>query len=865
MPHLFERFRRASASRGKGGWTAVFEKDGRILYECGPSSFSGRALVVGRSRECDWCTADIDHTLSSRHAELLLRRGALVVRDLGSRNGLYFRGERVKEHRFSPGDTVLLGACKITVESAKEISRGEAPAFHRIERLNGPDAGSVLEIRDESGNGIEIGSDPECAVHCPDTLVSRKHARLVVKKDGGCWIRDEGSRNGTTVNGVPLKKDKERMLRDRDVIGIAELEFRFLEKGAVHAEVRVGRMLLVSAATVAVAVIAFSLWNLSRTGARSILARAEATARATWSTAITNDAEFAAAFVLLDAAAQARNADVYAADIRNARNTFTAWTNAICSWRAFRADLRRGLWNSAKKGYPLEPGCQWTFNAVEAPAAKRRAREAKRLLDAFLDVRKEAFEGKNWNDDIPKATEKLVGFIDRIAEALPPFVPPEGKVEPWAVGLVSEAENIIAELRLETNELRRIERALAPLAWTRQAEPAADAAARALAEIERVQEENEERGGRRRTETVSFGGGKAGRRPVPFFSSVVFHCAEGARRPLPDFAKAERIVAENVRNVARQKWGAVEGTLPLPPETVTVSREEFTSFRKWLETKNAKLCGPVLGEWRSRAEALRDKGFSPENQTASEAFGALLGADKGEILAFVPPALPAPGLSSRSGHPGFDRLFGAVRTRNCLKSLAAGCVRKEKGGVRTAQGLRDLYGKRQRALFPEWTTVVQTVLEDLDSLRGLRDLPESDDGLYGLVYDADVPPSENRCRQWVSFAKKRIEDVEDWAAEFSDRCSRSGKERDAILGDFALLLLAPGLCADGEDSAAEKLGRRFDALEDGIEAIGLAIRDSRTNGPEGSRKIVAEAFPSDSKTYTDAREEVLRAKAGGAQ
>lgn len=865
--------RRNPSSRKKGGWTAVFEKDGRILYECGPDSLSGRSIVVGRSRECDWCTAGIDNTLSSRHAELRLRRGALFVRDLGSRNGLYCRGERIKEHRFSPGDTVLLGACKITVEAAKDPTREDAPEFHRLERLNGPGAGSVLELREESERGIEIGADPECAIHCPDTLVSRKHARLVVKKDGGCWIRDEGSRNGTTVNGVPLKKDKERMLRDGDVVGIAQLEFRFLEKGAVHVEARVGRKLLVAVATVAVAVMAFSLWNLSRTSARSILNRAEKTARQTWRTTTTNDAVFAEAFSLLAAAEQARDADVYAADIRKTLDKFVAWTNTICSWRTVRADLRRGKWKDARARFPIGPDSLWTFNSDEAPVAKHRAGETKSLLDAFWDVRAQAFATKSWDEDIPKAVADLSDWSSRLSEALVPFL--SRSVEPWAEGIFSESTNIVLELHLELEELVAIENALTNLVWDPQKgiEPRADAARTTLKTIQRIQETNDRRKAMRREERVSFGGGKPGKRPIVFFSDVVSRCAEGVSRPIFDFVDAERIVSANVRNIAGTNWLAVTNNLNLP--SGSMSRREFVDFQDWLEKKNTRLCGPVLDEWRGLLAALEERGFSADDGPRSESFSNLLSVDAAEILAFVPASAPSPDLSSTSGVCTFDRYFGALRTRTCLNLLVDGFVNKMKTGVTDAAVLQARYQQemdRQRR-FPVWRTVVQDVLDDLDRLRRVRDLPDSNDGLYGLVYkyglddDDAAPRSENVCRKWVESARKQIQDIEKWADDFSEKCNASEKKRDQILGDFALILLKPSAFdkAAGVDKAAEDLAKSFIALEKDIEKIDSDIKNNKRNALEGSLAIFQTAFPSTDEAYTAALEQVRRKEAGGNQ
>ncbi len=60
------------------------------------------ANVVGRSNECD-ITLAAAH-LSRRHAQLQVKNGLLYVKDLGSSNGTYVNGERVKESRVKRGD-----------------------------------------------------------------------------------------------------------------------------------------------------------------------------------------------------------------------------------------------------------------------------------------------------------------------------------------------------------------------------------------------------------------------------------------------------------------------------------------------------------------------------------------------------------------------------------------------------------------------------------------------------------------------------------------------------------------------------------------------------------------------------------------
>jgi len=55
--------------------------------------------------------------VSSKHAEFQIEDGFLVVRDLGSRNGLFVNGNRVLSSAVTDGDVVRLGShVTVTVE-----------------------------------------------------------------------------------------------------------------------------------------------------------------------------------------------------------------------------------------------------------------------------------------------------------------------------------------------------------------------------------------------------------------------------------------------------------------------------------------------------------------------------------------------------------------------------------------------------------------------------------------------------------------------------------------------------------------------------------------------------------------------------
>jgi len=63
--------------------------------------------VIGRRRNCD-LRIPLD-SVSRRHCQLSVENGSLKVRDLGSRNGTFLNGKRIKEEVAHAGDFIKIG------------------------------------------------------------------------------------------------------------------------------------------------------------------------------------------------------------------------------------------------------------------------------------------------------------------------------------------------------------------------------------------------------------------------------------------------------------------------------------------------------------------------------------------------------------------------------------------------------------------------------------------------------------------------------------------------------------------------------------------------------------------------------------
>ena len=130
--------------------------------------------------------------------------------------GLVLRTGRRVESRLSAGGPSL--ASEATSSDRLGFGLGAA---HRAEKQ--PDA--VLEAQDGAepgrrwvlnGQQISVGRNPLSDIALPDPRVSDRHARLTRQPGGSYQLVDDGSTNGTRVNGDLLSAPA--VLRDGDVI-----------------------------------------------------------------------------------------------------------------------------------------------------------------------------------------------------------------------------------------------------------------------------------------------------------------------------------------------------------------------------------------------------------------------------------------------------------------------------------------------------------------------------------------------------------------------------------------------------------------------------------------------------------------------
>jgi hypothetical protein len=84
-----------------------------------------KQIVVGRSSDLDMVL--VEDMVSRKHARIALQQDQIWIEDLGSTNGTFVNGEKIKRARLKEGDRVLIGTSILKVIAAEAQPDGAAP------------------------------------------------------------------------------------------------------------------------------------------------------------------------------------------------------------------------------------------------------------------------------------------------------------------------------------------------------------------------------------------------------------------------------------------------------------------------------------------------------------------------------------------------------------------------------------------------------------------------------------------------------------------------------------------------------------------------------------------------------------------
>lgn len=194
------------------------------------------ALSVGREQDNDIVLNNL--SVSRNHARITQDGEKIIVEDLGSQNGIVFKGNKTQRAELSPGDEMQLGKYKVVyarhlsgeVESsaAPARSRPSGPAVEQTMALMSGEAVPVVEHNGEKhkvkGLVFTIGKDSNAHIRIGGLFVASIHARIFREPNGNYRVEHVAGRRALRVNGRPVKQT---VLSNGDELLIGSHEFRF--------------------------------------------------------------------------------------------------------------------------------------------------------------------------------------------------------------------------------------------------------------------------------------------------------------------------------------------------------------------------------------------------------------------------------------------------------------------------------------------------------------------------------------------------------------------------------------------------------------------------------------------------------------
>jgi pSer/pThr/pTyr-binding forkhead associated (FHA) protein len=140
---------------------------------------SDKQIVIGRSSELDMVL--VEDMVSRKHAKIQVASGAITIEDLGSTNGTFVNGEKVKQARLKEGDRILIGTSilKLIHQGADSANVDESMAKQKLEEAAAAQAARSTKTSSMTGKIEEIP--------LPDLLqlfhTSKKNGVLVISNE----------------------------------------------------------------------------------------------------------------------------------------------------------------------------------------------------------------------------------------------------------------------------------------------------------------------------------------------------------------------------------------------------------------------------------------------------------------------------------------------------------------------------------------------------------------------------------------------------------------------------------------------------------------------------------------------------------
>lgn len=382
------------------------EYEGKTLHEVSSAALR-EPIVIGRSTQCQWQVPPNEDFLSKRHAELSVRHKQVVIRDLESRNGIFFEGERVQEHRLRIGDKITMG--NLTLLAEPEVVQKHVTLHHCITVRAGKLRGTACDIP-AGGEPVTVGSEPGAKLLILEPLISKRHAEIKVHPDGSCWVEDKNSKNGTSVNGETLPGGKERLLHSGDRIAFAHVEVVYTDGTENRVLRTVLRQAGIAVACLAILVGGYVIWKQTlKTTATDYLKTARACCQ---------KEDFDGAVKALNATSDSADLRKHEAEIQQMMTSIARWRGICKGWTQTRAAVDSGDLVTAMRALSdiLSDDAikAWTWNN-DATRALAQAKSLKKLLDRQALARNLLADPRATATSFQEAADALRAMTNEVA------------------------------------------------------------------------------------------------------------------------------------------------------------------------------------------------------------------------------------------------------------------------------------------------------------------------------------------------------------------------------------------------------------------------------------------------------------------
>lgn len=343
---------------------------GEELYRLDTADFF-EEISIGRNEDCTWSVGHVDSSVSSRHAMISRRKKFFFITDLGSRNGIFLDGQKIKEKKLAADMTIQIGECQLCVSHPGKVKPvSNKPHFLKYQNENG----RTIKVKLFPGT-LKIGADARCDVNLNSALVSSPHLSITRKTDGSCWVKDLKSRNGTLVNKMELAPKTERMLKNGDVISAADIDIVYIDPSVSKGTLRLTLALAVLLVTAIIGCLLYYSYIFVAPSSEALINQARIAARG---------ADFKQAEELLMQAATAKNSSKTVNSRRFMSERVADWQRTFIHSRQLQNALKHNRYKQVTQilgAMDLRQLSHWDWDENTAVAERDKALFVKETMD----------------------------------------------------------------------------------------------------------------------------------------------------------------------------------------------------------------------------------------------------------------------------------------------------------------------------------------------------------------------------------------------------------------------------------------------------------------------------------------------------